>query len=75
MEIYVTTVFCKVYGSYENLPSTVHTVTHIELMPHLGHNYVQTAYYPTCAHAQQGVKQSVCLSSVIYGPKNRHIEI
>ena len=22
--------------------------------------------YPACAHAQQGVKQSVCLSSVVY---------
>ena len=29
-----------------------------------------TAYYPMCAHTQQGVKQSVCLSSVVCQHKN-----
>ena len=29
--------------------------------------------YPACAHAQQGTKQSVCLSSVVCQHKNRQI--
>ena len=34
----------------------------LELVYRKGEN---VSYYPACAHAQQGVKQSVCLSSVV----------
>jgi hypothetical protein len=43
------------------------------------HSYLLGNHYPACAHAQQGVKQSVCMSiclSVVCCPhKNRQIWI